>query len=64
MGTNTKDGQIAGDKHFGSGLLVLGALKICAGMNCVLARPASRTEEGVETVCVSPLISVRNDLPS
>jgi hypothetical protein len=57
-------GQIAGDKNLGSSLLVLGALKIGAGMDRVLSRPASRTEEGVETVCVSPLISVRNDLPS
>jgi hypothetical protein len=64
MGTNTKDRQITRDEDFCCGLLVLRALKICTGMNCVLARPASRTEEGVETVRVSPLISVRNDLPS
>jgi hypothetical protein len=59
-----EDRQVASDKDFRGGLLVLGALKIRAAMNRVLARPARRTEEGVETVCVSPLISVRNDLAS
>src|ERR1700686_4777301 len=62
MRTKAKDDQVTSDKHLGRGFLILAALEICAGMNCILPRPASRCEKGIEPVGVRSLVSVRNDL--
>src|SRR5262245_49496552 len=58
MGANTKDRQIACDKHLCRRLLVLCPLEVCAGVDRVLARPTGRTKESVQTIRVRPLISV------
>src|SRR5208337_5359184 len=62
MQTQTEDGQLTGDQHFRDNLLILTPLKIRTGMNCVPACPARRSDQRVQTICVSSLVGVRHNL--
>src|SRR5262245_23280459 len=62
MGANTKDRHITRHAHLGCDLLVFTALEIGAGVNCVLACPASRTENRIQAVGIRSLRSVWHDL--
>src|SRR6185437_2322686 len=64
MGTKAEDRQLARNEDLCNSFFVLAALEIGAGMNGVLASPACRTEERIQPVSVSPLVSVRNHQPS
>src|SRR6185437_9613991 len=64
MRTKSKDGQIAGDKHFRCGLLIVALLEVGAGVNCVFPCPAGRREKSIESVGVGALVGIRNDLSS
>jgi hypothetical protein len=42
--------------------MIFAPLKICAGMNCVPAGPARRSDQRVQTICVNSLVGVGHNL--
>jgi hypothetical protein len=60
--TKSKDREFAGNEHFGYDPFVLGPLKVCAGMYSVPASPTRWSKEGIETIGVGPLVSIRDHL--
>src|SRR6202040_2434015 len=62
MRTQTEDGQLTGDQHFRDNLLILTPLKSRAGMNRVPACPARRSNQRIQTICVSSLVGVGHNL--
>ncbi len=63
MRAQAEDGQLTGDQHFCSDLLVFASFETRTGMNRVLACPACRREQRIQSVGVGPLVGVRNHLP-
>jgi hypothetical protein len=47
MRTQTEDGQLTGDQHFRDEFLIFTSLKSRAGMNCVPACPARRSNQRI-----------------
>jgi len=62
MRAQAEDRQLTGDQHLAHNLLVFAAFEIRAGVYGVLARPASRGEQGIQTIRVGPLICMGDDL--
>src|SRR4051812_44521619 len=62
MGTDAKDGEVAGDEDFRHDLFAFTALKVGAGVDCILARPAGGTNQGIESVGVRALVRIRDHL--
>jgi hypothetical protein len=62
MRAQAEDGQFTCNQHFCDELLIFAPLKIRAGMNCVPAGPARRSDQRVQTICVRSLVRVGHNL--